>query len=88
MVEGILVVNLDPPYLGFVQKLKKDPGLKKFPQASFKNCTLKEVHDVLLDLGVISTQQHWPPRDCMIRIPTSLPASTLKKYGLQEEPQV
>ena len=82
MVEGILVVNLDPPYVGFVQKESKTPGDNKRLKGSLKTCTVPELRQMLLDLGAITPQQPWPPRDCTISLPGSYSAAVLAKVGL------
>lgn len=78
MVEGILVVNLDPPYLGF-----EDASDTKHARGALKNCSsLTELRQMLIELGVISAQQPWPPRDCAIRVSGSFSQTTLNKLGL------
>jgi hypothetical protein len=81
MVEGILVVNLDPPYVGFVQKNDKSKMRGKL-----KNCTVPELRQMLLDLGAISPQQQWPPKDCTIRLPGKYSSAALEKLGLETKP--
>jgi hypothetical protein len=83
MVEGILVVNLDPPYVGFVQNDDKQASDHKRLRGALRNCTLPELRQMLLELGAISPQQQWPPRDCTIRVPGSFSAATLAKVGLE-----
>lgn len=81
MVEGILVVNLDPPYIGFVQKQDKSQG--KRLAGALKNCTANEIRQTLLELGAITPQQQWPPRECTIRVPGSYSLAVLAKLGLE-----
>jgi len=85
MVEGILVVNLDPPYVGFVQKQDKQ-GDKKM-RGALKNCSLQELRQTLLELGAITPQQQWPPRDCTIRFPGVFSSEALHRVGLNAEPK-
>ncbi len=83
MVEGILVVNLDPPYVGFVQNENK-PGDTRKKRGSVKNCSLSELRLTLIELGAISPNQQWPPRDCAIRVPGSFSDDALAKAGLAD----
>lgn len=82
MLEGILVVNLDPPYVGFVKKHGNQSGDDKRMHGSLRNCSLPELRQMLIELGAISPQQQWPPRDYMIRLPGSFSEATLAKIGL------
>lgn len=83
MVEGILVVNLDPPYVGFVQNEKK-PGDGRKMRGAVKNCSLIELRQTLIELGAISANQQWPPRDCAIRVPGTFSDDALAKAGLAD----
>jgi hypothetical protein len=83
MVEGILVVNLDPPYVGFVvQQQNKQAGENKRLHGALKNCTLNELRQMLLELGAISPQQQWPD-DCPVHFPGSYSEAALEKIGLE-----
>jgi len=82
MVEGILVVNLDPPYVGFVSQQGEVAGENKRMRGALKNCTLAELRQTLLELGAISAQQQWPPQDCTIRVPGSYSDDALARVGL------
>lgn len=89
MVEGILVVNLDPPYIGFVSKNSakspKSPSESKRLKGSLKSCSSEELRQMLIELGAITQQQHWPPKDCTMRVPGSYPSALLEKMGLAME---
>lgn len=80
MVDGILVVNLDPPYVGFVQNEKPGDNRRKF--GTMKDCTLSELRATLIELGAITSQQQWPPKDCAIRVPGTFSDAALIKAGL------
>jgi hypothetical protein len=82
MVEGILLVNLDPPYVGFVVQQTKAPGENKRLRGALKNCSLIELRAMLLELGAITPQQQWPPGDTSLQVPGSYSAATLERMGL------
>lgn len=84
MVEGTLVVNLDPPYVSFVEHEAAKAGVEKRRRSTaFKHCTIQELRLMLIELGAIVPHQHWPPRDCMVRLPGSYSQATLDKLGLE-----
>ncbi|MBX9570638.1 MAG: hypothetical protein K2X77_17230 [Candidatus Obscuribacterales bacterium] len=84
MVEGTLVVNLDPPYVSFVEHEGVKTGAERRRRATaFKHCTIQELRMMLIDLGAIVPYQHWPPRDCMMRLPGTYSQATLDKLGLE-----
>lgn len=85
MVEGILVVNLDPPYIGFVKKESMAGAESKRLRGALKNCTANELRQLLIELGAITDKQQWPPRDCTMRVPGTYPAAILAKMGLAVE---
>ncbi|MBX9689490.1 MAG: hypothetical protein K2X27_22460 [Candidatus Obscuribacterales bacterium] len=82
MVEGILLVNLDPPYVSFVEKAAGLSDGKRM-RGALRNCTVSEMRQMLLDLGAITPQQHWPLKDCTISLPVSYSSATLHKLGLE-----
>ena len=84
MVEGILVVNLDPPYVSFVkQETASNPGQKRRNAAAVKHCTIQELRKMLIDVGAIMPYQQWPPRDYLVRLPGSFSQDTIDKLGLE-----
>lgn len=81
MIEGTLVINLDPPYIGFFPNRQSQPML--CPEAdSWSYCTQQQIKELLIDLDVIQANQHWPPRECILRLPIALPKVKLAKHGL------
>lgn len=81
MIEGTLVINLDPPYMGFLPKSSSQ--FSHYMDAdTWCNCTLEQIKSLLIDLDVITPAQHWPPRECILRLPVVLPRERLAKHGL------
>jgi hypothetical protein len=76
MIEGTLVVNLDPPYMGFL--LNTDAC----ENCTWCYCTLEQMRDFLVELGLIHKAQQWPPREYILRLPARLPINSLAKHGL------
>lgn len=87
MVEGTLVVNLDPPYVSFVERNGEGttPSPDRKRNTLTKQCTIQELRNMLIDLGAILPYQQWPPRDCMMRLPGSFSQATLRKLGLEKQ---
>lgn len=83
MVEGTLVVNLDPPYVSFVEHGAKTGAELRRRKTAFNHCTIQELRMMLIELGAIVPYQHWPPKDCMMRLPGSYSKDTLDKLGLE-----
>jgi hypothetical protein len=74
MVDGMLMITLDPPYMHFRSE-GDDRGYRRI-------CTLEEIQEVLGDYG----NGNWPLRDCLVRIHVSLAKPSLLRFtGLCEE---
>ncbi|HEY9772645.1 MAG TPA: hypothetical protein V6C81_02425 [Planktothrix sp.] len=73
MIKGTLVVNLNPPYIGFTSQQDGE---------QWKHCTVNDVKSLLVELDAIFPQVQWPPRDCMIRVQGDFPSQKLAKFGL------
>ncbi|HEY9758753.1 MAG TPA: hypothetical protein V6C97_26535 [Oculatellaceae cyanobacterium] len=76
MIAGILIINLDPPYMGFA------PCEQAVPGESWCHCNHEQIRNLLLDLNIITINDPWPVRECFLRMPITLPKSTLLKHGL------
>ena len=76
MLEGMLFINFDPPYIAFSPE---DRGQKA---QCVRYCSKEDIHSLLLDLGLLQPTQHWAPRECQALFFASLSNSTLLKYGL------
>lgn len=72
MIDGILVINLDPPYAGFSSKYSR----------CIRHCTVDELCVFLNDLGHLAPGQSWPPREYILRLPGSFSKDALAKFGL------
>jgi hypothetical protein len=83
MVEGILVVNLDPPYLGFVFPQKQSGCETKRWRGALKNCSEGELKQMLLDLKAISPSCQWPPAASTVQVPGNYPEAVLARIGLE-----
>lgn len=78
MVNGILAINLDPPYASFSSEHSH----------CLKNCTVEELRALLIDLQSLKPQQSWPPREYVLRLPGNFARETLVKFGLSKLPAV
>lgn len=84
MVQGLLVINLDPPFIGF--STTPDNPRQATIRESWHDCSLQEIRDVLIDLDAISPNLPWPPRDYILRLPVDLSKSSLQKLNLINPP--
>jgi len=83
MIEAVLIINLEPPFMGC------SPGKDEHPKTmQWHNCTQEEIRSLLVELKVISLEQKWPPRDCVIRLRGTYPTSVLAKFGLVDGPSL
>lgn len=81
MIEGILLINLEPSYMGFFPK----PGNALTcctDTDSWCYCTQDQIKALLLDLEILLPHQNWPPREYILRLPVTLPRTKLAKHGL------
>lgn len=87
MIEGTLVVNLDPPYMGFLPKTSVDTiNTAACANCTWCYCTLEQMRDFLVELGLIHPAQQWPSREYILRLPSRLPIRSLAKHGLLNVP--
>jgi hypothetical protein len=81
MMQGTLVINLDPPFIGFFPK--SHPRLSQQPDLdTWSYCTHEQIKQLLIDIDAIPSCQHWPPRECILRLPVTLSRRILAKHGL------
>lgn len=73
MVEGILTINVNPPYVVFCPKEGK---------SSIRECTAEHIRAVLADLAADVHFQHWPVKECVIRLQGNFSRDKLEKFGL------
>jgi hypothetical protein len=76
MIEGILTVNLDPPYCSFHSH---ETGFSYLRSAE---CTVEEIRVILIELGAISSSQHWPMQECFVRLTGTFSEVQLTNLGL------
>lgn len=78
MLEGHLIVNFEPAYIGFapVKNAVNVYSLRR------RYCSIEEIRTLLLDLDVITPAQNWPPRELILRLPVSISSSVLEKMQL------
>ncbi|MBX9770767.1 MAG: hypothetical protein K2X29_05320 [Candidatus Obscuribacterales bacterium] len=81
MIRGILTINLDPPYVGFLPDPHIQPA-SSLPIHSWHHCTVDEIRNLLMDAEAISPEHSWPPRECILHLPIVLSKTTLAKHGL------
>lgn len=82
MIEGTLLINLDPPYMAFTPKVSGQSINGGASDNIRCDCTQAQIKDLLVELDVISPYQQWPLRECILRLPVVLPAKILAKHGL------
>jgi hypothetical protein len=68
MLEGILTINLDPPYICL-----ESEGNQR--QRAFSS---EQIRCILEELGI----SRWPLRDCLIRLKGEFSFEALQKIGL------
>ncbi|MBX9687683.1 MAG: hypothetical protein K2X27_13330 [Candidatus Obscuribacterales bacterium] len=74
MSTAVLIVNLDPPYLGIARSDEGQTGKIE----SWHSCSLEDIRNLLLDLNAISLETHWPLNELILRIPIELNESTIR----------
>jgi len=72
MIDGLLMINLDPPYVGFIANSSE----------CWKNLTVEELRALLTDLGVLAPGESWPPREYMVRARGQFSSGALARFGL------
>jgi len=79
MINGTLIVNLDPPYLAFNREAAQQDGRNGCWQ---RYCTPAEIQALLLDLEAISPDQSWPIHEYQALLRGAFSELTLAKHGL------
>ena len=72
MIDGILVINLDPPYAGFSSESGQ----------FWKDCTVDELNALLIEIKGFMPGTSWPPREYVLRLPGHFSKDALAKFGL------
>lgn len=80
MIQGILIVNFEPAYIGFTPCIA-DGGATQLRR---RYCSLEEIRSLLIEMDVIHESQSWPPRDLILRLPVKMPRELLRKFALDE----
>jgi hypothetical protein len=81
MIEGILLVNLDPPYIGFSQASQDaQPSATRIDV--WRDCSVDEIRLLLIDLNAFSPDQSWPPQECVLRLPINWTKAELTRLNL------
>lgn len=86
MLKGLLVVNLDPPYIGFLPEARAEASSSSQSDV-WCYCTHEQIRDLLLDLHVMSVHDRWPLRECILRLPITWSRANLAKHGLARLPK-
>ena len=73
MIDGTLLVTVDPPMIGFMR-----PGI----QAITHECTRDELISFLADIRGIPSRDFVLPKEMLVRVTGSYPRATLARYGL------
>ena len=77
-MEGWLVINLEPPCLGFAADTEATDLQRR---STLRAVSADEVRRALLTLG-ISVSDHWPIDEYTARIHCHIPEETLRKLKL------
>lgn len=59
MIQGILVINLDPPYVGFSQNSALH-GTAIAGVDTWRHCTIDQIKNQVIDLNALTPLQQWP----------------------------
>lgn len=74
MVEGILCINMNPPYVSFAPS-SSNSVLRR-------DCSVDEVLAILREVSSIHPSEEFSPKDFTIVQPTTLSYKTLARFGL------
>ena len=85
MIHGVLVINLDPAYVGFSQYCDYSRGSNPLSY-SWQNCSVEDIRCLLLELDMLAPHQSWPPQDCILRLEVSVPRAALARFNLVSAP--
>jgi len=81
MIKGMLLINIDPPYVSFsqssVDSAGNGPGYK-----ALQHCSLEEIKTLLVRLDALLPDQSWPPQECILRLPIVCTKSELSRFSL------
>lgn len=81
MIEGILLINLDPPYIAFSQAPQSSQNSdSKIDE--WRPCSVDEIRQLLIELDAILPHHPWPPQEIVLRLPITLPKSELARLSL------
>src|SRR5271165_2695112 len=81
MIDGMLVINLDPASIGFSPAM--EGHAENNAQIShWRSCSVEDIRHLLLELDAITPDQVWPPRECVLRLSIRLPKSVIKRLDL------
>lgn len=80
MIQGVLIVNFEPAYIGFTPS-NAEGGATKLRR---RYCSLEEIRSLLIEMDVIHESQSWPPSDLILRLPVKMPRELLRKFALDE----
>jgi hypothetical protein len=82
MIEGILLINFDPPYVSFSQAPQSSSNTESRINV-WRDCSLDEIRDLLISLGAIFPEESWPPQECILRLPVAWPKAKLSLLNPQ-----
>ena len=77
MIEGILIVNFEPAFIGFSSSNEMEKT-----QATRRYCSKEEIRSLLVELNVIDENQYWCPREVILRLPVKMPKAVLERLQL------
>lgn len=78
MIDGILIINLEPTYIGFS---RKPTGVAA--RHSLRYCSKNEIKQLLMKLEVLPEEEsHWEPEECFAVLPCNLSEERLTEMGL------
>jgi hypothetical protein len=81
MIQGVLTVNLDPAYVGFLQG--PGPLVTAADRIdAWHYCSVDDIRNLLIELGAIMPGESWSPRELILRLPVQLSESALERLGL------
>lgn len=81
IIQGVLVVNLEPAYIGFSHN-SDDQKRSSSAEYTWRDCSVEEIRELLIELGVIAPNQSWSPGECIMRLPMELSVATLKRLRI------
>lgn len=76
MLKGVLIINLEPSYIGFMHS--EGPS-------QFRDCSYDEIKELLVELGGLNTHNSWPLQEFILRLPGEYSHATLRRFGLAQD---